>query len=202
MLKVFLLRHGQTSWNAAGNKYCGRTDIPLTAKGIEQAKAASALLAGKNIQEVYSSPLERARRTAEIAGNRKPVLTDERLIEVDFGDWEGKTRAEFIAEKPELWERWCHDPGSTRAGGTGETALEVVRRVDSFFNEALHRHGSGRETGSILVVGHNGINRLYLAWKLGMHLKDYRRLVQDNSTITLFGLDDRAEITLYLLNSQ
>ncbi|QEC53756.1 alpha-ribazole phosphatase/probable phosphoglycerate mutase [Anseongella ginsenosidimutans] len=211
MLNVYLLRHGQTGWNADGNKYCGRTDIPLTPLGIEQAGRARALLEGIEFEKVYASPLERAHHTATIAGGGKPVETDERLIEVDFGSWEGKTRAEFILENAALWNSWCDDPSLTRAGGTGETALDVIRRVDAFFTEALKRHCFGLEEAAgsepapdknILVVGHNGINRLYLAWKLGMHLKDYRRLVQENSTVTLFSLDEHAELTLKMLNSR
>ena len=197
MLDVYLLRHGQTRWNAEGNKYCGRTDIPLTSLGIRQASLVRDLLEGLELEKVYASPLERARHTAEIAGSGRPVETDERLIEVDFGSWEGKTREEFIRENEALWNSWCHDPAVTKAGGTGETALEVIQRVDAFFREASGRHAGKR----ILVVGHNGINRLYLAWKLGMNLKDYRRLVQENSSITLFSLDDEGELTLKILNS-
>lgn len=200
MLHVYLLRHGQTRWNAEGNKYCGRTDIPLTPIGIQQAYRAQELLKELELEKVYASPLERARHTAEIAGNGKPVTTDPRLIEVDFGTWEGKTRAEFIAENPALWDAWNRDPATARAGGTGETALKVVRRVDDFFREALKRHGDEQQPKNILVAGHNGINRLYLAWKLGMHLKDYRRLVQENAAITLFSLDRNAELTLKILN--
>lgn len=202
MLQVYLLRHGQTSWNAAGNKYCGRTDIPLTSTGLAQANRARELLAEIELEKVYASPLERARHTAEIAANGKPVTTDPRLIEVDFGGWEGKTRTEFIAENPGLWDRWNHDPSNVPAGGTGETALEVVRRVDDFFRDALQTHGNRGHPKNILVAGHNGINRLYLAWKLGMPLKNYRQLVQENSAITLFSLDENGTLTLHLLNSR
>lgn len=164
--------------------------------GIRQAERARELLLEVELEKVYASPLERARHTAEIAGDGRPVETDERLIEVDFGNWEGKTRAEFVRESPVLWDDWCTDPGSTRAGGTGETALEVVQRVDDFFSSALKLHAT-----NILVVGHNGINRLYMSWKLGMHLKDYRRIVQENSAVTLFSLDEENGFTLKLLNS-
>src|SRR3546814_1104327 len=84
MLNVYLLRHGQTVWNAAGNKYCGRTDVSLTQLGISQAERACELLRDINFENVYASPLERARRTAEIAVNVLPVETDERLIELYF----------------------------------------------------------------------------------------------------------------------
>ncbi|RYZ25912.1 MAG: histidine phosphatase family protein, partial [Sphingobacteriales bacterium] len=87
MLTVYLLRHGQTAWNADNNRYCGRTDIPLTDKGIAQAKLVSEQLEGLKLDGVYSSPLQRAALTASLATNRT-VITDDRLIEADFGQWE------------------------------------------------------------------------------------------------------------------
>ena len=198
MLNVYLLRHGETQWNADGNRYCGRTDIPLTEKGISQAELVHDQLRHINFDAVYSSPLQRALHTAQIASGKNEVITDERLIEFSFGDWEGKTKEEFIAEEPGLWHRWCNDPGCTKAGGSGETANEVVTRVNNFFEFALKKYPSG----NILVVGHNGINRFYLAFKLSMQLKNYRRLVQQNSSITMFTLDPQnGELSLKLLNS-
>jgi alpha-ribazole phosphatase/probable phosphoglycerate mutase len=142
--------------------------------------------------------LQRARHTAQIASGKKDVITDERLIEFSFGNWEGKTKEEFIAEDPALWDRWSNDPGSTKAGGTGETANEVVTRVNNFFEFLLKKIPAG----NVLVVGHNGINRFYLAFKLSMQLKNYRRLVQQNSSITMFTLNPQnEELSLQLLNS-
>lgn len=198
MLKVYLLRHGQTAWNADGNRYCGRTDLPLTEKGIKQAEAVCEQLSGISFDAIYSSPLQRAFETAKIASGKQDVVKDERLIEVDFGNWEGKPKEQFIAEDQELWNNWTSDPSKTKAGRTGETAAEVVQRVDDFFNSLQQQHISGK----ILVVAHNGINRFYLAHKLGMNLKDYRKLMQENSTISMFELDDAGELTLVHLNSK
>lgn len=198
MLNVYLLRHGETQYNADGNRYCGRTDIALTEKGIGQANSVNSQLKGMSFDAVYSSPLKRALFTAEIASGTKAVKTDSRLIEVDFGDWEGKTKEEFIAENANLWNNWMEDPSIAKAGGTGESAWDVVVRVDDFYQEMMLKHPSG----NILVVGHNGINRLYLAFKLGMPLKNYRRIVQENSAITLFSLDETGTLNLKLLNSK
>lgn len=198
MLNVYLLRHGETAYNADGNRYCGRTDIDLTSKGTQQANLVNSQLKGMLFDAVYSSPLKRALYTAEIASGLKMVQTDVRLIEVDFGEWEGKTKEEFIEEKASLWTDWMNDPEHARAGGTGETGANVVSRVDDFYKEMLDKYPDG----NILVVGHNGINRLYLAYKLGMPLKYYRRIVQENSSITMFSLDEHGELNLKLLNSK
>jgi broad specificity phosphatase PhoE len=197
MLNIYLLRHGETQWNADGNRYCGRTDVPLTEKGIRQAQLVSNRLKDIYFEAAYSSPLQRAYHTAQIASRQKEVIKDERLIEADFGNWEGKTKEEFIEENASLWNNWLNDPTTTKAGDTGETALDVIVRVNEFFTSLLNNYSSG----SILVVGHNGVNRFYLAHKLGMNLKHYRRIVQENSSITLFSLDEE-EFTLKLLNSR
>jgi alpha-ribazole phosphatase/probable phosphoglycerate mutase len=197
MLNVYLLRHGETAYNADNNRYCGRTDIELTAKGIGQARSVRARLKDIHLDAVYSSPLVRAHRTAKLATGWENVATDPRLIEVDFGSWENKTREEFIAEDPRSWEAWSRDPEHYRAGNTGETGAQVVRRLDAFFSEMLTRH-----TGqTILVTGHNGTNRLYMAHKLGMPLQHYRRLFQENSAVTLFELAGDGEFTLKKLNA-
>jgi alpha-ribazole phosphatase/probable phosphoglycerate mutase len=197
MITVYLLRHGQTEWNADNNRYCGRTDIPLTEKGLAQAAFVHEQLEGTHLDGVFSSPLQRARITAEIA-TRRDVITDQRLIEADFGQWEKKTREEFVAENAPSWDAWSNDPTNVCAGVTGETGLAIVQRVDDFFRELLSKNS----TGTFLVAAHNGVNRLYMAYKLGMPLKNYRQLVQENSAITQFTLDSENVFTLQFLNSK
>jgi len=198
MLNIYLLRHGQTAWNADGNRYCGRTDLPLTDKGLKQAYLAADQLKNVTLNAVYSSPLERAYHTAQIASGGQAVITDERLIEADFGQWEGKPKEIFIRENEQLWQNWCEDPDHTKAGETGETAGEVIKRVDSFYHSLQQQYPSG----NILVVAHNGVNRFYLAYKLGMPVKNYRKLVINNSSVTLFELDAAGELSLVHLNSK
>lgn len=198
MVKVYLLRHGETEYNADGNRYCGHTDIDLTDKGYRQAKFVAGQLKDLKIDAVYSSPLKRAKITAEIASNGKEVIIDERLIELDFGLWEGKTKETFIPENPELWNNWMADPANNKAGETGESASELVKRLDDFYREILAKHAG--ET--IMVVAHNGVNRFLMAHKLGMPLKNYRQLVQENSAITLIEFDQEGTMTLNLLNSK
>lgn len=197
MLTVYLLRHGETDFNAQNNRYCGRTDIPVNSKGRSQADAVRRQLEGVTFTGVFSSPLQRAYETAQIVSGRE-VTKDDRLIEVDFGLWEGKTRKQFMEEHPGSWEKWSADPRVNRAGINGENAMEVVSRVDSFFEELLTNY---RE-GTFLVVAHNGVNRLFMAHKLGMPLANYRRIVQQNSSVTRFTLSREDGFMLELLNSK
>ena len=198
MITICLLRHGETAYNADGNKYCGRTDIPLTEKGISQAERMNTLLQDFRFDRIFCSPLQRAKTTAEIAsGTPEKVQVDERLIEVDFGQWEGKRSDDFIAEDPNSWYNWLSDPARFEAGRTGENAKQVIARLDSFYNELLDKY----DGQTILVVGHNGVNRLFMAQQLGMPLKNYRKIVQENSALTLITLDKHKGFNLLKLNA-
>ncbi|MFD1165908.1 histidine phosphatase family protein [Sphingobacterium daejeonense] len=198
MITICLLRHGETAYNADGNKYCGRTDIPLTEKGISQAERMNTLLQDFTFDQIFCSPLQRAKATAEIAsGTPEKVQVDERLIEVDFGQWEGKRSDDFIAEDPNSWYNWLSDPERFEAGRTGENAKQVIARLDSFYNELLDKY----DDQTILVVGHNGVNRLFMAQQLGMPLKNYRKIVQENSALTLITLDKHKGFNLLKLNA-
>ena len=198
MVTIILLRHGETAYNANGNRYCGRTDIALTGKGVDQAKRMQQLLEGYNFEGVFCSPLIRARQTAEIAsGAVHELQVDNRLIEIDFGQWEGKCSSDFIAEDPQAWDNWLQSPENYAAGRVGETGRQVIDRVKSFYDDILQRY----DGKTVLIVGHNGINRLFLANQLGMPLANYRRIVQENSALTLFTLDKVAGFNLLKLNA-
>lgn len=194
MLKVYLLRHGETAWNADGNRYCGRTDLSLTDKGVEQANIVRRSLKDHSFDLIYASPLKRAVQTAKIVSGQNDIITDGRLTEVDFGSWEGKTKKQFISENPAFWEDWLKDPTYTQAGGNGEMGSNVIYRVDSFF-QSLSKDGEK----NIMIVGHNGINRLYLSYKLGMPLKNYRKFSLANVSIIKFILDETNELQLEAL---
>ncbi|WP_347552536.1 histidine phosphatase family protein [Pseudalkalibacillus hwajinpoensis] len=197
MTRVYLVRHGESEWNAAGDLYCGRTDIGLSQLGRKQAEKAGQFLSDVSFDAVYSSPLIRARDTATLimGKNDHPVKTDERIFEGDFGEWEGRSKKEFIAEDPESWESWMADPWQTKAGRTGETAKEMHDRASSFFEEIGNKHPD--ET--ILVVAHNNTIRFFLAGVLGMPFANYRKLFQDNTGINIFDMQG-ASIIIKSLN--
>ena len=198
MVTIFLLRHGETMFNANGNRYCGRTDVPLTKKGIEQAERMSELLKNNTFDAVFSSTLGRAIQTAGIvSGNPEKVICDSRLVEIDFGQWEGKSAEVFQKEDPESWINWLGNPENTKAGKTGETGSQVIDRLNSFYSEIWENYQNKR----VLIVGHNGVNRFFLCSKLGIPLKNYRRIIQENSSLTLLNLVNKNEIQLLKLNA-
>ena len=182
MTRVFLLRHGETDWNARGNRYCGLTDVPLSDRGSLQAAAAAASLAARPLAAVVTSPLHRARETAKLAaGGRVEVVEDPRLLEIDFGGWEGLPAEEIPRADPGAWTAWLADPSSARAGGTGETGAEVAERARAALEDLRHRF-PGFE---VAVVGHNTLNRLLLVSILGAPLASYRRVAQANGCINV-----------------
>ncbi|RYG03527.1 MAG: histidine phosphatase family protein [Chitinophagaceae bacterium] len=203
MLTIYLLRHGQTFWNADNNRYCGRSDIGLTELGYSQAEEARNQLEGLKFDAIYSSPLQRAYITATIASGADKdstirIVKDVRLIESDFGTWEGKTKDEFVAENEQYWLDWLKDPAIYPAGGTGESATDLLNRVNDFYKSIQQNHKSG----NILIVAHNNVNRFFMAQKLGMPLRNYRQLIQHNSAVTCFTLDEEGTLTLEYLNTR
>jgi ribonuclease H / adenosylcobalamin/alpha-ribazole phosphatase len=144
-----LLRHGQTSMSVQ-RRYAGRSDVPLTDLGVQQAAAAAKRLASAGITLIVTSPLLRAVRTAEevAAVTGAQVVTDEGFRETDFGAWEGLTFAEVRERWPDDVRTWLADPAAAPPGG--ESFAEVSARV----TEALHRSLVGREGQAIVIVSH------------------------------------------------
>ncbi|MBN8210224.1 histidine phosphatase family protein [Bacillus sp. NTK071] len=190
MTRVYLIRHGESEWNAAGDLYCGRTDIGLSSIGRKQAEDAGMFLKSVRFDFAYASPLIRARDTAQIilGDTGLPIQTDERIYEGDFGEWEGRSKKEFIAQDPESWENWMANPWEARAGRTGETAREMYERASSFFKEIGEKHPDD----TVLVVAHNNTIRFFLAGILGMPFSNYRKIFQDNTGINILDVTDES----------
>jgi broad specificity phosphatase PhoE len=119
---LVLVRHGETPWSLSG-QHTGRTDLPLTERGERQARALGARLGGLTPAQTFTSPLQRAARTCELAGFGAAAAPDPDLLEWDYGRYEGRTSAEIQAERPDwqLFRDGC--PG-------GETPAQVAARAD------------------------------------------------------------------------
>jgi len=144
---ITLARHGETAWSKAG-KHTGRTDVPLTAAGEADGRALGERLRGTAFTRVFSSPLSRAKRTAELAGYAPEIEPD--LQEWDYGDYEGKTSEEIRAARPGwvLFRDGC--PG-------GESPAAVAARVDRL---AAKLKGL---TGNVLCFAHGHLLRVLAA---------------------------------------
>jgi broad specificity phosphatase PhoE len=146
---TLLLRHGQTPMSVQ-KRYAGRSDIPLTDVGLQQAAAAAKRLASAGIDVIVASPLLRARQTAsEVAATTgAPVVADDGFRETDFGAWEGLTFAEVRERWPAEVSAWLADPAVPPPDG--ESFIEVSERVAG----ALQRVLADRPGQTVLIVSH------------------------------------------------
>ena len=178
---LVLVRHGQTDWNVNG-RYMGWTDEPLNEEGLRQAERLGRRLERWPISAVYSSPLQRAWRTAEIiAGPHSvPVQRMEDLGEMRIGAWEGLYAGDIAARYPELWKTWRANPGDFRMPG-GESLSEVRQRAVRAFD----RMTDGPEGKIMLAVTHDVMVRLLVAHCLGVSTDIYRRLEVGNTSMTV-----------------
>jgi broad specificity phosphatase PhoE len=184
---VYLARHGQSDWNAAG-RFQGHSDRPLTARGLRQAeKLAEELAADADLTAIYTSPLRRASDTAAAVGARlglEPVPLEE-LREVDVGSWAGLTRAEVEERFPDGFRRWLD-------GGEGWEDGESYTGMSDRVLGALFRVAAAHPEESILLVSHGGPIRAILAATAGMDVHGYRKLerVEPNAGLSRVGVED------------
>ena len=182
MGRFYLVRHGETEWNAK-HRLCGRSDVPLSEAGCDQAQRLASRLKSIAFEALYSSPLRRALQTARpIAGvvGLAPII-DERLLELDYGAWEGVTLGEIPKIDPETFRAWELDPGQM-APPAGESGLEAQQRVVSFLDFLAAKH----PTGHVVVVFHKTVCRLAICHVLGIPAAEYRRrLVMGNAALNI-----------------
>jgi broad specificity phosphatase PhoE len=139
---TLLLRHGQTAMSAE-RRFAGRGDIPLTKEGAKQAIRAGRRLAGSGVDVVVTSPLQRARRTAEAVAEATgaALAVDDGLAEADFGEWEGLTFAEAGRKWPDELAAWMASPDAAPPGGESfaMVALRVLTALDRVLSDHRHR---------------------------------------------------------------
>jgi len=192
---LILVRHGQTDWNVNG-RYMGWMDEVLNEEGLRQAERLAQRLERWPISEVFSSPLKRSVRTAEIVArpHSAAVQTIEGLGEMRLGGWEGMFAGDIAAKYPELWQTWRTDPGDFRMPG-GESLGEVRERAVRAFGRIMEES----EGKMVLAVTHDVVVRLVVANCLGVSVDIYRRLEVGNASITVIERDG-VKLRLRVLN--
>ncbi|MEN6320041.1 MAG: histidine phosphatase family protein [Syntrophaceae bacterium] len=196
MTRIILVRHGQTEWNRV-ERFRGQADVPLNETGLVQAEITGKRIAAEwKPEAIYSSPLSRAVRTAEmIAGHFDlPVKVHPDLIDIDYGKWQGLTPDEVREQWPEMIDDWYNKPSSSRIPG-GETLEELRIRALKTINELVKWH----DGQTIVVVGHTVINRIILLGVLGLRNDRFWRLRQDTCAVNSFEAEG-GDFTLLSLN--
>ena len=171
--QVHLVRHGETAWSLSGQA-TGRTNIPLTKRGERDARELGTLLRGKSFLQVLTSPLQRAQRTAVLAGFGERAQHDPDLMEWDYGAYEGRRTAEIQSERPgwNLFNDGCPD---------GETLQAVSARAE----RVIDRVRASR--GDVLVFAHRDILRVLAARWVDLPAADARRLYLDTAAHSTLG---------------
>ncbi|REK87100.1 histidine phosphatase family protein [Streptomyces inhibens] len=173
MTDFILVRHAETVWHAE-NRYAGRTDVPLTDHGREQAATLATWATTAGLTAVWSSPLSRARLTAAPAADACGLTPriDERLYELDFGQGEGLTRDEMRRRFPEQLAAFLADPVAHHLPG-GEDPRHAAERAADCLADIAREQPHGR----VLLVAHSTLVRVLLCHLLGIPLGDYRRVL-------------------------
>ena len=171
--EVVLVRHGETEWSRAG-KHTGRTDVPLTERGQQQARAVGDALKERRFALVLTSPLARALETCRLAGFGGTALEQEDLREWDYGAYEGRTTAEIRNDRPgwSLWRDGAPD---------GETAAQVGERADRVIAEARS------VDHDVILFAHGHLLRVLTARWLGLEPSAGKLFALDPATISILG---------------
>jgi len=194
MGELILVRHGETEWSRAG-RHTGRTGLPLTERGEEEARALAPLLAGRKIIRVVCSPAGRARRTAELAGLTRlaNVEIDEDLWEWDYGGYEGLTSPQIRGDRPG-WYLWSDGVVPGDAEHPGETVERVGERADA----VLARVRGSLAEGDVALVAHGHVLRVLTARWLGLESAAGRLFALRTGTLSALGTEhDRPVISTW-----
>lgn len=173
--EVVLVRHGQTEWSVA-LRHTGRTDVPLDDEGRRQARALAVLLAGRRFERVLVSPLRRAVETCELAGYGDVAVLDERVVEFDYGDYEGLTTEDIRARVPG-WTVW--DAGAPG----GETLEDVAARADAVIADLRAAPGDSA------VFAHGHFLRMLAARWIGLEPGGGALLALSTGSVSALGYE-------------
>jgi broad specificity phosphatase PhoE len=182
---VLLVRHGETEWSRSG-QHTSRTDLPLLADGVRDAEALGRRLAGYSFALVVASPMARARETARLAGLADTVELSDDLLELGYGDYEGRTTADIRVERPG-WDIWADGaPGGEPLAGAGARADRVIARAEA-------------AGGDVALFGHGHMLRIIGARWLGLPPAAASGLALSTASLCILGYE-RERRVIWLWN--
>ena len=185
-MHILLIRHGETDWNTE-RRIQGNTDTPLNATGLAQAKRlATRIAAAEKIDALYTSPLARARMTADMIAQQCGIVAtpDDRLKEKALGDLEGLTIVEFEQHYPELHRGWLNSVEHFPLPNE-ETPMQLHERIETFLADLRVRHLNGTRVG---VVSHGGTISMFVSMLIGLETNKRSPFWFDNASITTVDL--------------
>ena len=159
MTRIFLIRHAESEWNKVG-KIQGHSDTDLSEKGRAHTESLARWLKRESIEVIYTSYLKRAKETARILNDefKVPVVEEEKLAEIGFGSWEGKTHSEINSLHNDACKRWLEDPSKVFIPGAEELSKFRQRAGEVF--EAIVKRDNGK---SVAIITHAGVIRSIIA---------------------------------------
>ena len=196
MYRIILVRHGQTDWNDdgdSGEHFRGRIDIGLNPTGQAQAQSVADCLTLVDVSAIYASPLRRAVDTARPIANRHGLQVEpfQGLLDIDYGQWGGRSHSEVAAQWPDLYRQWVATPHLVQIPG-GESLADVRARVTGGLGTLLGHHD--REI--IVLVGHQVVNKVLICTLLGLEDSAFWRIRQDTGCINRFDYDGEVATAL------
>lgn len=186
-MRLLIVRHGESEWNRIG-RYQGQRDAPLSALGLRQADALAARLRHESLAFIFTSPLQRAAKTAQAIARHHlgvPFEHAPALMEIDHGEWEGLLTEEVVERYGDGLREWRTSPTRAQMPG-GESFSNILKRVLDF-KEQLCQRFSG---ANILISTHDVVVKILVADALGMNMDRINRIWVTNASISAIEYGD------------
>lgn len=198
MLELLLIRHGQTAWNA-DRKVMGRRPIPLNERGQQQAEGVAAYLKDAPIERLFTSPVARARQTAEIIAKPHPGLAveeHEAFTEIDYGEWTNHGFDDLPVHYGDGWREYRANPAASVFPG-GESMQEAAARICGGVDGIVAANSHSR----VAIVSHADVLKVALTHALGMGIDRLSRFAIDNCAVLIVRLGGEGGSRLVLANA-
>ena len=184
MTKIMLIRHGDTDWNVE-EIFRGRADVELNETGVKQAELLAKHLANERIVAIYSSPLKRALKTAEVitVPHNIGVTPSEELIDFDYGEWQGLSHDAVKRKYKVLYNEWLNNPHLVKVPN-GESLDDVRGRAVGLVNQVVTKHD-----GIVVLVSHRVVGKVLICALLGLDNSHFWNIRLDTCGITTFAYE-------------
>jgi broad specificity phosphatase PhoE len=185
MLEIILARHGETDWNVA-EVFRGRIDVELNETGVKQAGLLGKYLSEVKVDAVYSSPLKRALKTAEVVAGYQAIEVNivRGLIDFDYGEWQGLSHQEVKDRYEELYVEWLSRPEQVRMPD-GESLEGVRKRTMAVIGDIIENRYEGR----VVLVSHRVVNKILICALLGLSNSHFWNVRLDTCGISSFNYE-------------